>query len=144
MAEPDALELQAHAITTAMESAHKIIVEDFWQRDGRAWLKYWAQPDGPMWVVTIEPWSKDGTAEDELERLRAEVEHLRATEATEWGVRFTIGSRYERSSPDEAEARSVVAEMQRKHASWNACLVQRTPGRPAGPWTEVTEEAPDA
>ena len=141
MAEPDALELQAHAITTAMESAHEIIVEDFWMRSGRAWLKYWAQPDGPMWVVTVEPWSRDGTAEDELERLRAEVERLRAAEATEWGVRFT--------APNTGRTK-ITACADKQAADWDAsCLRARgysvvIVSRQVTPWTEVTEEATDA
>lgn len=55
MAEPDALELQAHAITTAMEAAHGIIVEDFWQRGGRAWLRYSHPGERLMWTIAITP-----------------------------------------------------------------------------------------
>lgn len=55
MAGPSDLELQAHVIMTAMESAHKVITEDFWQRGGRAWLKYHHPGGGPMWTLTITP-----------------------------------------------------------------------------------------
>lgn len=53
---PDALELQAHAISTAMEEKYRVIVEDYWRRDGRAFLKYWP-PGGPMQVVTVTPYA---------------------------------------------------------------------------------------
>ncbi len=46
---PDALELQAHAISTALEEKHGVMIEDFWRRGGRAFLKYWP-PGGPMWT----------------------------------------------------------------------------------------------
>ncbi len=54
MADPDALELQAHAISKALEEKHGVMIEDFWQRGGRAFLKYWP-PGGPMWTLTITP-----------------------------------------------------------------------------------------
>lgn len=120
MAEPDALELQAHAIMTAMEAAHKIIVEDFWQRDGRAWLKYCHPGGGPMWTLTLTPWPVDADPQPEIE----------------WGVRFTIASRSEVKVSGEAEARAAVADMLENHADWDARVVWRTAARPAGPWNE--------
>jgi hypothetical protein len=126
VADPGPLELQAHAITTAMEAAHKVIVEDFWQRDGRAWLKYYHPGDGRMWTLTITPWPVDADPQP----------------AIEWGVRFGTGSsRSEVGCASEAEARSGAAEIRAEKPGWNAVVIWRTAARPAGPWTD--EEASD-
>lgn len=125
MPEPDALELQAHAVMTAMESAHKVIVEDFWQRDGRAWLKYYHPDDGKMWTLTLTPWPMDADPQPEIE----------------WGVRHS-GTAV--PYPDKAHARRVRDRLAGQKPHLGAELVWREKGRPAGPWTEVTGEAPDA
>jgi hypothetical protein len=62
---PDALELQAHAITTAMKQKHGVMIEDYWRRNGRAFLKYWP-PGGPMQVVTVTPFEREPGPTDPL------------------------------------------------------------------------------
>jgi hypothetical protein len=66
-------------------------------------------------------------------------------EPAEWGVRFgPFGVRTEQPAKSEAEARAVTADMRGKYPEWNAKLLRRLPGRPAGDWTVVDGEGAPA
>jgi hypothetical protein len=67
-----------------------------------------------------------------------------AAAEAEWGVRFTVAGVNEHPCNSEEEARTVVAGMRRKQPEFGAVLIVRVPEVPAGPWTLVPEESPDA
>ena len=88
-------------------------------------------------------------AEEERDKALAEVERLRASDAVEWGVRFAPGpAGHERRhfaevpTPDEEGARLAVVNMQDDNPHWDARVIWRTAGRPAGPWNEEVDGGP--